>query len=493
MDNTALQECSVPEDVLRKFLSVGNSSTLVNSLENLIQVCRTADGRAGLASKDILPCVILLIQSLPYPSGCHLLTLCLKLLRNLCAGEIANQDSFIERNGVAIILNVLNSASLSSEPDTGIVRLGLQVLANVSLAGQRHQCAIWQQLFPKEFVAIARVQSRETCDPLCMVIYACCDGSPELFAQLCSDRGITIVKQIVNTFAAVGFGEDWYKLILSRTCLEGPHFQSLFSNLGFVGATENGEDTEFREDVFSTEQAFFLRNISDILNERLQEITVPSDFVLCVFGIFKKSVGILNYATRGKSGLPTGSIMIDVLGYSLTILRDVCAQKSVRGSNEDLGDAVDVLLSHGLIELLLCLLRDLEPTSVMRKAIKQGEEQDGPKPSSLKPCPYKGFRRDIVAVIGNCTYKRKRVQDEIRHKDGILLLLQQCGLDDDNPYLREWGIWCVRNLFEGNEENERVVAELELQGAVDTPEIAQLGLRVEVNPETRRPKLVNIP
>ncbi|KAM1230489.1 hypothetical protein FF1_040620 [Malus domestica] len=67
-----------------------------------------------------------------------------------------------------------------------------------------------------------------------------------------------------------------------------------------------------------------------------------------------------------------------------------------------------------------------------------------------------------------------------------------CGLDDDNPYLREWGIWCVRNLFEGNEENERVVAEFELQGAVDTPEIAQLGLRVEVNPNTRRPKLVNV-
>ncbi|KAM1156929.1 hypothetical protein ACFX14_027502 [Malus domestica] len=412
MDNTALQEWSVPEDVLRTFLSVGNSSTLVNSLENLIQVCRTADGRAGLASKDILPSVIQLVQSLPYPSGCHLLTLCLKLLRYLCAGEIANQDSFIERNGVAIILNVLNSASLSSEPDTGI------------------------RLFPKEFVAIVRVQSRETSDPLCMVIYACCNGSPELFAQLCGDRGITILKKIVKTTAA-----------------------------GFFGATENGEDTEFREDVFSTEQAFFLRNISDILNERLQEITVPSDFVLCVFGIFKKSVGILNYAAKGKSGLPTCSIMIDVLGFSLTILRDVCAQKFVRGPNEDLGDAVDVLLSHGLIEFLLCLIRDLEPTSVMRKAIKQGEDQDGPKPSSLKPCPYKGFRRDIVA----------------------------CGLDDDNPYLREWGIWCVRNLFEGNEENERVVAELEIQRAVDTPEIAQFGLRVEVNPETRRPKLVNIP
>ncbi|RXH73502.1 hypothetical protein DVH24_016324 [Malus domestica] len=58
---------------------VGNSSTLVNSLENLRRVCRTVDGCASLASKDILPSVILLIQSLPYPSGCHLLTLRLRI------------------------------------------------------------------------------------------------------------------------------------------------------------------------------------------------------------------------------------------------------------------------------------------------------------------------------------------------------------------------------------------------------------------------------
>ncbi|KAL6290129.1 hypothetical protein ACE6H2_007639 [Prunus campanulata] len=492
MDNTALQECFVPEDVLQILLSASNSSTLIDSLETLIQVCRTADGRADLASKSILPSVVQLIQSLPYPSGRHLLTLSLKLLRNLCAGEVSNQNSFLEQSGVAIISNVLNSANFSLEPDSGIIRMGLQVLANVSLAGEQHQHAIWQQLFPIEFLALARVQSREACDPLCMVIFACCDGSPELFEKLCGVGGITIMKEIVRTTAAVGFGEDWFKLLLSRICLEGPYFSSLFSNLGFVSTTENVEDTEFRVDLFSSEQAFFLRIISDILNERLREITVSSGFALCVFGIFKKSVGVLNCVTRGQSGLPTGSSMIDVLGYSLTILRDVCAQKTLRGFQEDLGDAVDVLPSHGLIELILCLLRDLEPPAIIRKAIKQGEGQDGTNSGSSKPCPYKGFRRDIVAVIGNCSYQRKPVQDEIRQKDGILLLLQQCGLDEDNPFLKEWGIWCVRNLLEGNEDNKRLVTELELQGSVDAPEIAGLGLRVEVNPKTGRPKLVNV-
>ncbi|WJX78643.1 hypothetical protein P8452_61840 [Trifolium repens] len=202
--------------------------------------------------------------------------------------------------------------------------------------------------------------------------------------------------------------------------------------------------------------------------------------------------GVLEQAVRGKSGLPSGITAVDVLGYSLTMLRDICAHDSMRGEEEDANDVVDVLLSYGLIELLLTLLVDLEPPAIIRKGIKQSDNQDGTS-CSLKPCPYKGFRRDIVALIGNCVYRRKHVQDEIRSRNGILLLLQQCVTDDDNPYLREWGLWCVRNVLEGNEENQKVVSELELQGSADVPQISALGLRVDVDPKTRRPKLVNVP
>ncbi|KAK9910649.1 hypothetical protein M0R45_034603 [Rubus argutus] len=389
MDNTALQECSVPGDVLQT----------------------------------------------------------LKLLRNLCAGEAANQNSFVEQNGVATVSNVLSSANLSSEPDSGIICVGLQVLANAALAGEKHQQAIWQQHFSEKFVALARVSSQKTCDPLCMIIYTCCDGSPELVSHLCGECGITIVKEIVKTAAAVDFKEDWYKLLLSRICLEEPFFQSLFCSLESVGANEHGEDTERRAEFFSTEQNLLLKVVSEILNEPLNEKTIPNDFALYVFGVFKNSIRVLNYATRGRSGLPTDSVEINVLGYSLTILRDICAQGTLTGSAEGTTDVVDVLLSYGLIELLLCLLRDLE---------------------------------------------RKLVQDEIRRKDGLLLLLQQCVTDEDNPYLREWGIWCVRNLLEGNQENQQAVAELEIKGSVDVPDLARLGLRVEMNPETGSPKHVNI-
>ncbi|KAL5565475.1 hypothetical protein UlMin_028639 [Ulmus minor] len=492
MDDTAFSELLVPEEVVQTLCSVSNSSTLEKSLELLVEASRTAEGRAELASKRVLPTVVELIQSLGYPFGRQFLLWSFRVLRNLCAGEIANQDLFIQGRRIGAIVNVLSNIRKCLDTDYGIIRTGLQVLANVSLAGEEHQGCKWNEIFPQECLALAKVRRREVCDPLCMIIYACLDGNPELVAEYCSGSGLPIMREIVRTTAEVGFGEDWFKLLISRICLEQPYFPPLFSELAPVVAA-NSANSEVTGILFSSEQAFLLRMVSEILNERLEEIIVPNDFALCVFEIFKKASGIVNSGIRTISGLPTGSTAIDILGYSLTILRDICAQKSRKDSNEEAIDAVDLLLSFGLIELLLCLLRDLEPPAVIRRTVQRGENNEvGTSTSSSKPCPYKGFRRDIVAVIGNCTFGRKHVQDIIRGRNGILLLLQQCVTDEENPLLREWGIWSVRNLLEGNAENQQAVAELELQGGVDTPEIARLGLRVEVDLNSHRARLVNI-
>ncbi|KAK7340159.1 hypothetical protein VNO77_20853 [Canavalia gladiata] len=484
----------ISEDTVQLLLEVSKSSKLDNSLEILIQNAKFDSGRLDLASKGVLPAVLNIVQSLTLTHASHhhhhVLSLCFKLLRNMCAGEAANQDSFIDLNGVVIVCSVLRSEGGS---DHGLVRWGLQVLANVSLAGKKHQHVIWEELYPVGFVSLARLGSKETCDPLCMVIYTCCDGNPEWFRELSSHEGWPVMAAMVKTASSAGFDEDWLKMLLSRIFLEESQLPVLFSKLRSVDVPE-AEVTESPGDQFSSEQAFILRILSEILSEQLRDVTVSNDVALFVFGIFKKSVGVLEHAIRGKSGLPSDSVAVNVLGYSLTMLRDICAQDSVRGNMADADDIVDMLLSYGLIELILSLLGDLEPPAIIRKGTKQFENnQNGATSCSSKPCPYKGFRRDIVALIGNCVYRRKHAQDEIRHRNGILLLLQQCVTDEDNPFLREWGIWSVRNILEGNEENQKVVAELEVQGSADVPEIAALGLRVEVDQRTRRAKLVNVP
>ena len=123
----------------------------IKSLEILIQNAKSDSGRLELASKRILPAVLNIVHSLTHASHHHqrnhILSLSFKLLRNLCAGEAANQDSFLELDGVAVVCSVLRSEAACSGPDHGLVRWGLQVLANVSLAGKQHQCAIWEELY----------------------------------------------------------------------------------------------------------------------------------------------------------------------------------------------------------------------------------------------------------------------------------------------------------------------------------------------------------
>ncbi|KAH9622279.1 hypothetical protein KSS87_004002 [Heliosperma pusillum] len=481
MDTALSRELSIPEDVIESLLSTSNSSSLDEALQSLTETSRSDKGQLELASKGILGAVLKLLQSLDRESAHHLLLLSLRLLRNLCAGEARNQNLFIELNGVAVVSGVINSVEFDCDDfGFGIIRAALQVLANISLAGEKHQRAIWERLFPDVFLKIARVRRRETCDPLCMMIYTCSDGSFELFAELCTDQGLAVIAESVRTASEVGFGEDWLKLLISRTCLEESHFSVLFSVLSENIASDNLENLEKR---FTSSQAYLLRMVSEILNERLKEIHMNIDFALYILGIFETAVKILDFHTRGQSGLPTGSASIDVLGYSLTLLRDTCAQDS--------SAVVNSLIDKGFLDLLLSLLRELELPSSIRKTISPAE--GGTVDSELpKVCPYKGFRRDIVAVIGNCSYRRMHVQDEVRQKGGLILLLQQCVLDEDNPFLREWGIFCAKNLLEGNAENQQVVASLEMQGAVDVPQLAEIGLRAEVDPNTKRARLVNI-
>lgn len=283
------------------------------------------------------------------------------------------------------------------------------------------------------------------------------------------------------------------KLLVSRICVEEIYFPLLFSNLYQVSASEQLEDPNLRDNTFSTEQAFLMRIVSEIVNEQIAEVIIPIDFAVSVQEIFKRSIRAVDFSSKGKSSLPTASSAINILGYSLTILRDICSREGSAGSNsEGSADVVVSLKSFGLIEMLLCLLRDLEPPAIIRKAMRLSENQEGTSLHSGKTCPYIGFRRDIVAVIGNCAYQRKYIQDEIRERNGVLLLLQQCVTDEDNPFLREWGIWSIRNLLEGNAENQQAVVDLELQGSVQVPELSGLGLKVEVDQKTRRAKLVNI-
>ena len=141
--------------------------------------------------------------------------------------------------------------------------------------------------------------------------------------------------------------------------------------------------------------------------------------------------------------------------------------------------------------------------------------------------PYVGYRSDIIGALANMVYRRRTLQDAVRlctvhgGGDGLCVVLSHCAPDEGaevpaaegrvgtdasvsstggndgaterkgNPFLREWALFCVRNLTENNLENQDAIRKLEVQEAASNKTMDNLGLRVDIDAATHRPIVVS--
>lgn len=350
---------------------------------------------------------------------------------------------------------------------------------------------IWSRFFPDVFSRFVMVG---VVDQLCMVLDTCSSGSGGRMrlSELCEvGKGLGIVLEIVKIASAEGYKEEWLEWLLAKICIEESYFSSPFVKLGSldVSRTTNGAMSQCT--FFTSEQAFLIRVLSKCMSRRSNEVSVSKEFALEILNVLKEACSCVDFTVRGSSELPTGFPSIDIFGYSIIMLRDICAWDGVPLHADE--SPIQSLLSAGITEYFLNLLRGLEPPAIIKKCIVKANIQEVKGKMADKVCPYKGYRRDLVSVIASCAYRRKHVQNEVREREGVYLILQQCVLDEDNPYLREWGMLAMSYLMYDNAEIVHELKELQLQAPVQTPEIAELGLEVVIDEETGRAKLVNTP
>ncbi|KAK8789087.1 hypothetical protein V5799_021140 [Amblyomma americanum] len=100
--------------------------------------------------------------------------------------------------------------------------------------------------------------------------------------------------------------------------------------------------------------------------------------------------------------------------------------------------------------------------------------------SELTVHPSFGFKRDLVQLIGNMCHQNRKHQDLVRNLEGMPVILDACSLDAKNPFIIQHAILAIRNLLEGNLENQAIVASLVQQGVVtDAPLIKEMGIKFE--------------
>jgi palmitoyltransferase len=95
---------------------------------------------------------------------------------------------------------------------------------------------------------------------------------------------------------------------------------------------------------------------------------------------------------------------------------------------------------------------------------------------------WRNLKKLIVLVLSSLVWKCPTVQDQIREHGGLDVILGCTMYDAHNPYIKEHAVMCLKFLLEGNEENQRLVRELDANGVAEAPE----GVNAFVERETGR-------
>ncbi|KYM83215.1 Ataxin-10 [Atta colombica] len=104
--------------------------------------------------------------------------------------------------------------------------------------------------------------------------------------------------------------------------------------------------------------------------------------------------------------------------------------------------------------------------------------------------PAYGFKAGLIQVIANVVHKNKMCQDLFREIDGIPLLLDCCNIDARNPLILQWTILALRNLCEGNPENQEIIKNCKKTGVPDNPALQEMGLTLHEDADGKLIRIV---
>ncbi|KAF3215327.1 copper transport protein [Orbilia oligospora] len=85
------------------------------------------------------------------------------------------------------------------------------------------------------------------------------------------------------------------------------------------------------------------------------------------------------------------------------------------------------------------------------------------------------------ALVSLLVYRSKATQDEVRKAGGVVAVLGCFGIDEENPYIQQHATLCIRNLMEGNTENQKILRELEAREVVNGETLEAAGLEAYVD------------
>lgn len=330
-----------------------------------------------------------------------------------------------------------------------VLRAALQLTANLCVGNHAVQGAVWSRLFPGIFTALLEGHDKSVKNLVCCVLFHCTawNGS-----KACEDMFASPVgREMIQT--GLGLCEQPYCLEWAQLFVEG-----LICVEKFVDVFEMCEDSnlvftllEVLSEKVSTKPAGSKKELFGEL-----ESAVPGTTFLYLARYLAKHRGHVIDLAIGKE-IPEGAVTVRVLH----ILADVTG-----------------LFEHytritGNTPFLECTVKILNEIQE-KKPIKFAQGKD----AELTPDGTFAIRKELVRIITNMSCNNKVHQDKVRFLGGVHTILNHCVVDQQNPYLPQWGIMAVRMLTDNNPENQEIIFKLKSQGTVNNDDMKKLGIEV---------------
>lgn len=476
-------------------------------LSALLPASRTAEGRftLGAIPGAIEAVTSVLKDPLVYLERIGLLAV--RLLRNLCANSLPNQQRAADAKASHYVLSaithrvsekaqLLEDGTLarhsvavkrihdgeeprnSTKLNLPFFTVAVEFLCNFATENSDNADLIWKQAYPETFFQILNCENRAAVSAGAALLHNCVAATPERASDL-----------VQIWTEASGDGRSIAELLVKRLHNDDKNDKN---------ESDSNEDEVFSWSFMVIQRlvaAGLVEDVFSVVGTPLPEIGTRDGSRFSPFQV--TLLRILEAATsKAAEDSGRGEFQFAVPQVSLTFF------SSLLIASWNVGDGEAFMMScniAGSVMLLSTPSEDLSQfkiasTSTALSALstlhRQAPNNESER-NSEQSNAYAGVKGAIIRLIGFACDRNRPVQDLVRRMNGIIPVLSALAYEKDvamNPFLREWAVFAIRNLCYNNQEIADEIAKLELLDVQMNEDVLKAaGLEAFIDEATGRP------
>ncbi|XP_029597849.1 ataxin-10 [Salmo trutta] len=430
---------------------------VLQSLTNALRIQDYRDRSEEEAFRSLMKILSKLSEEIQAAGGeveeliLQLTAACFRAQRNGCVQCARNQSLMRSLGAIDLSIRILDMLQKLKSENTDYVfealRCGVQFIGNLAVDNQFCKDDIWTLIFPDLLLALLCVDDERAVGYSSMVLHTCLDEYK--VEQLAHPRNIHLALKVME-LCRTQSELDWTVLIATQHFLKS---SVLVKNM-YAGMSHQ-------------ERVTLLELISAQLGEEdSEDCGIPPTVATFLASCFQERCGaVLTLASESDN--EEALTVISLLDVLCEMTSDHKQFMFLQNHPDLLKSTVDLLQQvHALGKTSKNVF-----TAAQNFSLAQGGD--------CSSSPSVSFKAHLIRLIGNLCHGNTANQNKVRKLDGLPLIMDNCSIDSNNPFISQWAIFATRNILEHNLENQELVAALECRGVADDSALRAMGFRVE--------------